>query len=150
MNDADTYSEFVNEWCRYIFSICFTNIGWEIWPLDCALYVSKLWPCDLVLNIFLCLGDTFVIDFHEGWMKSVASRVFTMCFFRNWLGDLVFHPTWHSFRIDRYIMEINFLILFMKIWWTTWHLECSQWFFSKIWRSNPTWPSSGISLRRLI
>ena len=68
MNDADTYSEFVS------------RILGEKYGLDCAFYVSKLWPFDLVLNIFDVLEDTFVIEFHEGWMKSVASRVFTRCF----------------------------------------------------------------------
>ena len=129
----------------------------EYWTENVALWAyirsSKIWPGDLVFDptwpSFKLMWDIFeaniLIKFHEYLTENVACRANTTFFFFFFFSsrDLVFYPTWPTFKLIQDIIKANILTMFHE--YRTENVasrvrEC----FCKIWPGDlafdPTWP----------
>ena len=65
------------------------------------------WPSLKLVQDFMMTN--ILTKFHADWIKTIPTRVYIL-FFKTWPNDLVFDPTWPTFK----------LVLFS--WWQTfWH-----------------------------
>ena len=95
------------------------KIGLKLWPLECSLVFSMIWPTDQVFD------PTWLI-FELNWDFIISSRqrfwqIFMMIgcimwpvlcsqgFFIIWPTDLVFDRTWPIFELDRDIVKMIIL-----------------------------------------
>ena len=118
------------------------NLWSNLCPLECTQGFSKIWRSDLVFDLtwpsFDHDLDVMMIDiltkFHELWIKTVPSRVYTSWkvnrwtlehlvrhgrpqgFSKIWRSDLVFDLTWPSFDHDLDVMMIDILTKFHELW----------------------------------
>ena len=133
---------------RWSFCASLIKIGPKLWPLECLQGLSDLnfWPIfwpdmthiqtwDIVKMIILC-------KFDKDWTKTVASRVFSMCF---WFDLLTLFLTQHDpySNLTEILSSWLFWASLMMIVPKLWPLEFSQG-FSMIWPTDlvfdPTWP----------
>ena len=82
-----------------------------IWPRD--LIFHPTWPSFKLDLDFI--GTNILTKFHELWIKTVPSRVYTR-FSTIWPGNLVFDPTWPSLELDLDFIVTDILTKFHELW----------------------------------